>query len=91
VIKRILSIVFFLSVLIAGLFFLPRLIKDSLVSPFSQGPDQTAKISQKLSPDFVLDTSRAKTLSSLENVPRYLVYNSQTQKVYYAKNAEVRS
>lgn len=90
-IKRILSIVFFLSVLIAGLFFLPRLIKDSLVSPFSQGPDQTAKISQKLSPDFVLDTSRAKTLSSLENVPRYLVYNSQTQKVYYAKNAEVRS
>jgi len=83
-------------ILIFGIFalsltyFLPRILSKNLISPFFQGPDQTAKISQKVVSSFNLDATRAKTLSSLENLPRYIVYNSKTQKVYYAKNPDVR-
>lgn len=89
--KRIFPIVFILSVIIIIVYFLlPKFLKTKLVSPFFQGPDQTSKISQKIAPAFNLDVSHAKTVSSLDNIPRYLVYNDQTGQVYYAKNADVR-
>ena len=37
-----------------------------------------------------LDITKAKTITSLENIPRYLVYNQDSSKVYYAKGADVR-
>ncbi len=80
-----------LAIIIAVLFFiLPRVFPSNLISPFFQGPDQTEKISQRIISPFNLDISKAKTISSLENIPRYLVYNSQTNKVYYAKGADIR-
>ena len=75
---------------VAIYFVLPKISQTKLISPFFQGPDQTAKISQKIAPAFNLDVSHAKTISSLENIPRYLVYNDHTGQVYYAKNADVR-
>ena len=89
--KRVISIAVFLVVLTAvSLFILPRFFHPNLISPFFQGPDQTKKISQKVSISPVLDISQTKTVSSLENIPRYLVYNSDTNKVYYAKGADIR-
>lgn len=89
--KRALIIFFVLAIIIvAALVFLPRIFPSNLISPFSQGPDQTAKISQKIALPPVLDISKAKTISSLENIPRYIVYNADTSKVYYAKGADVR-
>lgn len=69
---------------------LPLVFPSDLISPFFQGPDQTEKISQRISPPPVLDISKAKTISSLENIPRFLVYNSDSNKVYYAKGADIR-
>ena len=71
-------------------FVAPRFFRVSLVSPYFHGPDQTDKISQKVSPPPVLDISKAKTISTLAGIPRYLVYNSDTDKVYYAKDAHLR-
>lgn len=62
----------------------------ALVSPFFIGKDQTDKISQKISGPFNLDFSKSKELTSLEKVPRYLVYNQDTGVVYYSKGADVR-
>jgi D-alanyl-D-alanine carboxypeptidase len=91
VIKRKISpILVFVVLLVGGYFLLSKIINTKLVSPFFQGPDQTAKVSQKVAPALDLDISSVKTVSSLENIPRYLVYNSQTNQVYYAKNAAVR-
>ena len=88
--KVVLTIVLILAAILGLIFILPQILKSDLVSPFFQGPDQTEKISQKIASPLTLDVSQAKTVSSLENIPRYLVYNSDTNKVYYAKSAEVR-
>lgn len=76
--------------IVSIIFILPKIFPHNLVSPFFQGPDQTGKISQKIAPPIYLDASKAKTISSLENIPRYLVYNNSTNKVYYAKGVNVR-
>lgn len=90
-VKKIVLILLSLATIAAVIVLvLPKIIPVNLISPFFQGPDQTAKISQKIATPSVLDVSKAKTVSSLENIPRYLVYNSDTNKVYYAKNSEVR-
>lgn len=89
--KRVFFIFLFLAVIIVtSVIVFPKIFKSNLVSPFFQGPDQTEKISQRISSPFILDVSKAKTVSSLENTPRYLVYNSDTGKVYYAKGANLR-
>ncbi len=90
--KRTLLILFSGVVIILSLliFLLPKLIKSNLISPFFQGPDQTEKISKKISSPFNLDISNAKTVTSLNNIPRYIVYNNDTGKVYYAKGADLR-
>ncbi|KKT44068.1 MAG: hypothetical protein UW64_C0004G0021 [Microgenomates group bacterium GW2011_GWC1_44_37] len=61
----------------------------SLISPLFAGKDQTEKISQKLS-QFTLDFSKSKDLSTLEKVPRYIVYNSETGLVYYSKGTGLK-
>lgn len=80
----------FLVLVILSLVILPKVFQENLVSPLFQGPDQTAKISQNVAPPLILDVSKAKIISSLENIPRYLVYNSETGQVYYAKSADIR-
>ena len=88
--KKTFFVLLFLAA-VPGIFFaLPKILKSDLISPFFQGPDQTEKISQRVSPPPTLDISKAKTISSLENIPRYLVYNSDSNKVYYAKGADIR-
>jgi D-alanyl-D-alanine carboxypeptidase len=72
------------------IFVLPNIFKTKLISPFFQGPDQTEKISQRITAPLVLDLTKVKTLSSLNNIPRYLVYNNETGKVYYAKGTDTR-
>ena len=59
-----------------------------LIKPFDLlYDDQSSKVLKKIAPPLNLDFSKAQTLSSLETVPRYLVYHSQTGQVYFAKNA----
>lgn len=90
-IKKLLLPVVLLLFLFGAVWVLgPSIFRSDLVSPFFQGPDQTAKISQRVVPAFSLDLSRAKTISTLENIPHYLVYNSDTAQVYYAKSADTR-
>lgn len=88
--QPIFSLLFFAVLIIAVIFVLPKIFKTDLVSPFFQGPDQTEKISKKIAEPLHLDVSDTKTISSLESVPRYIVYNQQSKRVYYAKGADVR-
>lgn len=88
--KKTFFVLLFLAAIPGIIFALPKILKSDLISPFFQGPDQTEKISQRVSPPPVLDISKVKTISSLENIPRYLVYNSDSNKVYYAKGADIR-
>lgn len=62
---------------------------EQLISPIFHR-DFTEKITTKIDSNFQLDLSTSKELSSLINVPRYLVYNAATRKVYYAKNSNQR-
>ena len=61
----------------------------ALISPLFAGRDQTEKISKKVS-QFNLDFTKAKELSTLASVPRYIVYNSETGLVYYSKGAGLK-
>ena len=88
--KKTFFVLLLLAVIPGIIFALPKILKSDLISPFFQGPDQTEKISQRVSPPPVLDISKVKTVSSLENIPRYLVYNSDSNRVYYAKGADIR-
>lgn len=58
---------------------------QKLLSPIFQH-DFTEKIATKIDNSLKLDLSGAKELTSLEKVPRYIVYNSSTGQVYYGKN-----
>jgi len=88
--RIILAIFIFIVAIAIFIAIFPNFFNSNLISPLFQGPDQTEKISQKIVSPINLDTTKAKTISSLENIPRYLVYNSQTNKVYYAKGADIR-
>lgn len=89
--KRIvIVIVSLVTVVIVVLSLVSKFFNTDLISPFFQGPDQTEKISKKITTPISLDITKAKTISSLDRIPRYLVYNSDTGKVYYAKGVDVR-
>jgi len=88
--KKVLISIFVVAIITGLVILLLNIFKPELISPFFLGPDQTEKISQKISPLFNLDASKAKTISSLNSIPRYLVYDSNTLKVYYAKGADIR-
>ncbi|KKT30910.1 MAG: hypothetical protein UW16_C0003G0003 [Microgenomates group bacterium GW2011_GWC1_44_10] len=89
-IKKIL-IILLLVLAIGGVISYVFLHRDSLalISPLFAGQDQTDKISQKVS-QFHLDFTKSKELTTLEKVPRYLVYNSDTGLVYYSKGTGIR-
>ena len=59
---------------------------QNLISPIFH-KDFTDKISSKIDTSLNLDFSSSKQLPSLEKVPRYLVYNANTGKVYYSKQS----
>lgn len=82
----------FLTLLAVGVLvgYFYRLPGGSLVSPLLLDRDQTEKISSKLS-SLNLDFSRSQKLSSLDSVPRYLVYNSDTGLVYYSQGADQKT
>lgn len=84
----IIAIPVLLAICAAALFFVYKK-PLTLISPFSSGKDYTDKISQKIS-IFNLDFSKSKELSTLEKVPRYIVFNKDTGLVYYSKNSGVR-
>lgn len=59
-----------------------------LLNPYA-GKDKILELLEpKISTDFSLDFSRSKTLESLSVVPRYLVYNAKTGRVYYSQNSD---
>ncbi len=62
---------------------------QNLISPIFH-KDFTDKIITKIDNGLKLDFNNAKELPSLSTVPRYLVYNSQTGKVYYSKQSNQR-
>jgi len=58
------------------------------LSPFSRiWSDRTDKISQRIAKPLNLDFATSTEIESLGNIPRYLVFNAQTGKVYHAKNS----
>jgi D-alanyl-D-alanine carboxypeptidase len=79
--------IIFLSVVTAiTSFFQP----PSFISPFADSVDLDSvvksKVESKISDNQILDYTKSKTLTSLKNIPRYLVYNSDNNHVYAAKN-----
>lgn len=92
-IKKKFVLPFILSILgltLLGAFYMISKRTATLISPFFGGKDETERIAAKIDVSLRLDFSKSKTLSTLEKVPRYLVYNSSTGTVYYAKDADVR-
>lgn len=63
--------------------------KQPLVNPFGGlYDDQSSRVKSRIAPSLVLDFSNTQSVKTLENVPRYLVYNSNDGRVYYSKNAQ---
>jgi len=86
-INKTLSLFLFLISLTGSLCLLYFFLSPDLVSPKSSHlVDPVSKISQKISKLEKLNYEKSETLPTLNNIPRYLAYNSQTQKVYSAKN-----
>jgi len=57
------------------------------LSPFAGfWDDGTSKVNQKIAKPLNLDFATSTELVSLNNIPRYIVYNAQTGEVYHAKN-----
>ena len=50
--------------------------------------DLQSRLTANVSAPLKIDLSNAKQISSLENIPRYMVYNSDSGKVYYAKSVD---
>lgn len=89
------SLLFIATILVAisgaGFYFFTSYQKDfSLISPLFIGHDYTDKIELRVDNSFKLDLSTSKELSTLENVPRYIVYNQDTGQVYYSKGSNLR-
>ncbi|MFN3078066.1 MAG: D-alanyl-D-alanine carboxypeptidase family protein, partial [Alphaproteobacteria bacterium] len=88
--KKILLLLFFASLAasaIFGFYFLKsKLSFKEFVSPIFHR-NFTEKISSKIDANFALDFSSSQELITLQKVPRYLVYNAKTGKVYYSKNS----
>lgn len=74
------------SAFVFNLLFAPELLSPKGV----QQIDLVKKIQEKISKQEKLDYSNAKTIPSLNNIPRYLVYNPKTYRVYLAKNYQER-
>ncbi len=73
-------------VLVLGKLFLDS--KAPLLSPFAGlVDDHSSLVNKKNASPLILDFSTVRELPVLETVPRYLVYNSDSNQVYYAKNA----
>jgi len=60
-----------------------------LISP-EYKRDISEKVKGKITNNFLLNFQNSKELETLEKVPRYLVYNANTKKVYYSKGADFR-
>lgn len=90
--KKALLLVVILTAIFGSVFyFLNRFQKPFiLISPLFLGHDYTDKIQQKVDTSFALDLSRSKELSSLEKVPRYIVYSQSTGQVYYSKGSNLK-
>lgn len=86
--KKVLVVSLALFTIFFGWFFLKSFIKPNfLISSLFQR-DFTDKISTKISSGYDLNFQNSKELETLSTIPRYLVYNSKTKKVYYSKAAD---
>lgn len=81
-------LVIFIAVGLAYLYFSKQ--TSILISPLFGGKDQSDKIAEKINTGLKLDLSKSKELTSIEKVPRYLVYNQDTGIVYYSKDTNVK-
>lgn len=80
-------LLFITFALAAFLFYLINY--SSVISPFSrQTLDLVPRLQEKISLQPDLDFSSSQTLTELEDIPRYLVYNDDTFQVYAAKNQD---
>lgn len=75
-----------ISLLAVAWKFLPQKSKN-YISPFWSGNDMEGLISKKADKSLKLDFLNSKELSSLEKVPRYIVYNANNGHVYFSKNS----
>jgi len=88
VVKKIITLLPLL--VLAGIAFAYLYFESSKapLSPFAGlWDDGTGKVNQKIAQPLNLDFATSTELASLSNIPRYLVYNAQTGKVYHAKNS----
>lgn len=86
-INKVFSLLLFL-VSLAGIFYLLYFFfSPSLISPKSSTElDLSYKIQAKVAKSQKLNYQTTETLSNLNNIPRYLAYNQETNLVYSAKN-----
>ena len=86
--KKILLILVFCGLTFFGyLYFISQKKGLPLLSPIWER-DFTEKIAAKINSSLVLDFQKTKELVPLAKVPRYIVYNSLTGQVYYAKGTD---
>lgn len=84
--KFVVFILVFITLGVAVWWFLPQRSKN-YISPFWSGHNLDGLISKKVDNSLKLDFLNSKELSSLEKVPRYIVYNANSGHVYYSKNS----
>lgn len=83
--KKLILLFFFIVVgLISVLLFWPK--KKPLDPQAFFKPDLSSKLEKKIIPPLNLDFSLGKEIKNLTTIPRYLVFNLDTAKVYAAKN-----
>lgn len=81
------SVLLLLLALGLAVFLFYLLNYSSVISPFSrQTLNLVPRLQENISLQPDLDFSSVQTLTELENIPRYLVYNTDTSYVYAAKN-----
>lgn len=88
--KKVLIVIFFTALCFGAWLVWQNSQKPIVLITPEYKRDINEKIKGKLSEDFLLNFQNSKELETLEKVPRYLVYNSETKKVYYSKGADFR-
>ena len=86
-ISKVFPLFLFVASLVGVLYLLFFLFSPDLISPkSSHSLDLTSRVQQKISKIQTLNDSDAEILQGLDNIPRYLAYNQETNLVYSGKN-----
>lgn len=86
--KRLLLFLILFLVIGSVVFYFYKKQNSPLLNPYAGKDKVLDLLTEKVSNDFKLNFSESKTIDSLSSVPRYLVYNSKSGKVYYSQHSD---